>query len=63
MVLSTSHKCAAPKEAGGPLMIEETLFALLDAVVPGHQNIGEVVAVAVGDSVSQWKVGDRLGGA
>ncbi|KAL8821924.1 MAG: hypothetical protein Q9191_007211 [Dirinaria sp. TL-2023a] len=29
-------------------------------IVPGHEIIGEVAAV--GDGVSKWKVGDRIGG-
>ncbi|KAJ5150299.1 hypothetical protein N7448_001877 [Penicillium atrosanguineum] len=29
-------------------------------IIPGHEMIGNVVAL--GDSVSQWKVGDRIGG-
>lgn len=30
-------------------------------IVPGHEIIGHVAAV--GDGVSGWKVGDRIGGA
>jgi D-arabinose 1-dehydrogenase-like Zn-dependent alcohol dehydrogenase len=29
-------------------------------IIPGHEIIGKVVAL--GDSVSQWKIGDRIGG-
>ena len=29
-------------------------------IVPGHEIIGQVAAV--GDGVSAWKVGDRVGG-
>lgn len=29
-------------------------------IIPGHEVIGDVVAV--GDNVTRWKVGDRVGG-
>ena len=31
-------------------------------IIPGHEIIGEVVAVGEGDKKG-WKVGDRIGGA
>lgn len=33
---------------------------IFSPIVPGHEIIGRVVAI--GDSVSQWKIGDRIGG-
>lgn len=36
----------------------DTVFS---PIVPGHEIIGHVVAV--GDGVSGWNVGDRIGGA
>ena len=41
-----------------------SIFGLLrylySPVVPGHEFIGHVAAI--GDNVSQWKIGDRIGG-
>lgn len=36
-------------------------FCQSSPIVPGHEIIGHVAAV--GDDVSVWKVGDRIGGA
>ncbi|KAK2752090.1 hypothetical protein FQN55_007978 [Onygenales sp. PD_40] len=89
MGLPKSFKQAAFKEAGGPLVIEETPLVLpkpgeilvkVEAcgvcfsdhvaqqnymgggfpLVPGHEIIGRVAAV--GDGVSEWALGERIGG-
>ena len=36
-------------------------FCQSSPIVPGHEIIGHVAAI--GDDVSVWKVGDRIGGA
>ena len=36
-------------------------FCHYSPMVPGHEIIGHVAAL--GDDVSAWKVGDRIGGA
>ena len=36
-------------------------FCQFSPIVPGHEIIGHVAAV--GDGVSEWEVGDRIGGA
>ena len=42
-------------------VVQHGIFGNSFPIIPGHEVIGEVVAV--GDGEKQWKVGDRMGGA
>jgi D-arabinose 1-dehydrogenase-like Zn-dependent alcohol dehydrogenase len=41
--------------------LQHNILICFSPIVPGHEIIGEVAAV--GDDVSQWHIGDRIGGA